>query len=438
MRRILHASRSQREVVTQDPAAVDRTLQRSIIRRTSVAGLIGLVYGICAGVILAAYHEFGSLSLLEPSPLVVADPTQVRLLSKEGMLEDAAASQELAPQVAPAAALAAAGPRASAIGHIRPAIALWSAAEPVGGVAAPPAAEGRDSTRDMADPKPSGDEPRPEARPVAAALEPAHQGTAVAMPKPAFKPLAAITTLVPEAAEPAARRAPQASRDAVSQSRPPRPPVKPAIVASEAPAGPAREADARAMAVPARRVPEALRSFWTNLRILLASAPARSEFRGDSNRNRGGERSAIDAGRRTGNDSSSGLSGSASGTSPSDSAGGTSPSGGAGGTGPSGSGGDGSPSDSSGGSGPSASGGDGSASGKSGGASASNGDRGSSVSSSSGSSVSSSGNSSRGRGDGDRGGRGGRDRGGRGDGDRGGRGDGDRGGRGNDRGDDDD
>jgi hypothetical protein len=400
---ILRPSRSQQKVVVQDQATLDRVFQRSIIRRASVAGLIGLVYGICAGVILAAYHEFGSLSLLEPSPLVVADPTQARLLSKEHMPEAAVASEELAPQVTPAAALAAAGPLASAIGHIRPASALWSAAEPVGGVAAPPAAEGRDSARDMADPKPSGDEPRPEERPGAAAPEPAHPGTAVAMLKPAFKPLEAIMALVPEAAEPAALRAPQASRDADGQSRPPRPLLKPAVAVLEAPPELARGPDGRAMAALAQTVPEALRSFWTNLKILLASAPARSELRGDSNRNGGGERGAIYAGRRTGNNSGSG---------PSDSAGGTSPSGSAGGGGPS------------------DSGGDGSASGKGGGASASSGDHGSS--------VSSGGNSSHGRGDGGRGGRGGRDRdggdrGSRGE-DRGGRGDGDRGGRGHGRG----
>jgi hypothetical protein len=450
---ILRPSPSQQKVVMQDEATLDRVFQRSIIRRTSVAGLIGLVYGICAGVILAAYHEFGSLSLLESSPLVVADPAQVRLLSKEQILDDAVASQELAPQAAPAAALAAAGPLASPIGHIRPAIALWSAAEPVGGVAAPPAAEGRDSTRDLADPKPSGDEPRPEVRPLAAAPEPAHPGTAVAMPKPVLKPLDAITTLVSEATAPAARRAPQASRNPVSQRRPPRPPLKPAIVASEAPPEPARGPEVRATAAPAPTVPEALRSFWTNLKILLASAPARSEFRGDSNRTGGGKRSAINAGRRTGNDSGSGPSDSAGGTSPSDSAGGTSPSGSAGGNSPSGSAGgnspsgsagDGSSSDSSGGTSPSGSagaggpsgnggassssnsGGIGSASGKGGAASASSGGRGSS--------VSSGGDSGRGRGDGDRGGRGGRDRGD----DRGGRGDGDRGGRGDGRGGDDD
>ena len=100
---IVRPSQSQQEVVAQDQARLDRALQRSIIRRTSIAGLIGLVYGLCAGIILAAYDDFGSLSLLEPSRLTVADPTQVKPLPKESMLEDAAVAHELATQLAPAA-----------------------------------------------------------------------------------------------------------------------------------------------------------------------------------------------------------------------------------------------------------------------------------------------------------------------------------------------
>ena len=100
---------------------------------------------------------------------MVADPTQVKPLPKESMLDDAAASHELATQVAPAAALADAGPVALPIGHIRPAMAPWSAAERMGGVDMPPATEGRDSTRDTASPDPSGYELRAEERSGAAA-----------------------------------------------------------------------------------------------------------------------------------------------------------------------------------------------------------------------------------------------------------------------------
>jgi hypothetical protein len=161
---IVRPSQSQQKVVAQDQATLDRTLQISIIRRTSLAGLIGLVYGICASVILAAYHDFGSLSLLEPSRLMEADP-----LPKGGMLEDAVAAPELMPQLATGAARADAGPVALPISHIRPAMAPWSAAEPVGGVDAPPPAAGRDIARDTASPDASGNGP------VAAAPEPAHR-----------------------------------------------------------------------------------------------------------------------------------------------------------------------------------------------------------------------------------------------------------------------
>ena len=136
------------------------------------------------------------------------------------------------------------------------------------------------------------------------------------MPKPAFKPLDAITTLVAEAAEPAALGAPEASGGAVSRSRPARPPLKPVVVASKPRPQSVRQPDARAMARPAQNLPEALRSMWTDLKILLASAPARSEFRGDRGGNGGGERSAIDSGRRTGSDSASTPSGSGGGEQP--------------------------------------------------------------------------------------------------------------------------
>jgi hypothetical protein len=420
---IVRPSQSQQEVVAQDQAALDRALQRSIIRRTSVAGLIGLVYGLCAGIILAAYHDFGSLSLLERSRLMVADPTQVKPLPKESMLEDAAVAHELATQLAPAA-LAGTGPVALPIGHIRPAMAPWSALERMGGVDMPPAIEGRDSTRDTASPDPSGYELRAEKPPGAVAPQPAHRGTTVAMPKPAFKPLDAITTLVAEAAEPTALGAREASGGAVSRSRPARPPLNPVAVASKPRPLFVRQPDARATARPVQNLPEAFRSLWTDLTILLASAPVRSEFRGDRGGNGGGGRSAIDSGRRTGRDSASTPSGDGN---PSGSGGGSSPGGSDSGSSPSGGG------SSPGGSRPGGSGDGSSPGGSGGGTSAGSGDDGSSASSGS--------NSSRGRGDGGRGGRGGRDRdddrSSRGD-DRGGRGDGDRGGRGNDRGDDDD
>ena len=161
---IVRPSQSQQEVVAQDQATLDRALQRSIIRRTSVAGLIGLVYGLCAGIILAAYHDFGSLSLLEPSRLMVADPTQVKPLPKESMLEDAAVAHELATQLAPAAARRHRSRRLANRPH-PPGNGALVRSRAYGGVDMPPATEGRDSTRDTASPDPSGYELRAEERP---------------------------------------------------------------------------------------------------------------------------------------------------------------------------------------------------------------------------------------------------------------------------------
>ena len=134
MRRIIDPSRSQRQVVAQDQATVDRDFSRSIMRRTSVAGLIGLVYGICTGVILAAYHEFGSPSLLAPPRLVTADPTPAQLFPREGILDDRAVTRASTGQESPVTAVPDAAPLTSPPGsaplsppsdEIRPAMAPW-------------------------------------------------------------------------------------------------------------------------------------------------------------------------------------------------------------------------------------------------------------------------------------------------------------------------
>ncbi len=427
MRRILYLFQSQQEVVRRDQATLDRALCRSLMRRTSVAGLIGLVYGICAGVILTAYHDFGSLSLLEPSRRVAADPKPARRLPPENMLDDIAGSRELAAQ-APAAALADPGPLTSPIRQIRPALARWSVAEAVGGIEPSASVDGRDSTRDAAHPDPSGNEPGPKERSVAAAPEIAFarnvailpqaalalseepkqpRTTLRSPPRPALKPVDAITAVVAEPAPPAALGTPEAAQGSVSRSRPPRPSLKPVLVAEARPES-AREPAARATVAATQNMPGALRSLWTNLKILLASAPAASEFRANSGGNVGGASSAIGSGGRT----SSGGSG-AGGSSPGGNGAGGTTSPGGGGT--SGSGG-----------GSSAGGGDDGSGGGNGSGSTDDDDRG-------GRGGRDRDDDDRGsRGD-DRGGRGDGDRGGRGDGDHGGRGDGDRGGRGNDR-----
>lgn len=394
-----------------------------------MAGLIGLVYGLCAGVILAAYHEFGNRSLLDPAPLVAADPRPVKSLRKDDTPDTAAISRMSGAQGANVAALADADPVPLSTGEIRPATARWPDAEPVRAIDRSAAPDGSGNVRDAAEPDPAGDELTPEEPSVAAAPETAFEldaavlpeaapvvtqeplppeSTAALPPTPAFKPLDVITTVVAQAAPPAAFGAPEASRRAVSPGRPPRPSLKPVPVLSKVRPEPAREPNARAVAATGQTLPQALRAFWTNLKILLASAPSSSDFRGDSGGNGGGGTSATNSDRRAGGSGAGGASGSGGGSG----AGGGSGSGGGSGT-----------------SGGSASSGDDGSGATSGGNSGRGGDNG--------------GRGGRGdddRGDGDRGGRGDGDRGGRGDGDRGGRGDGDRGGRGDGRGggDDDD
>jgi hypothetical protein len=441
----MHPSRSQHKVVAQDQATLDRALRRSIIRRTSVAGLIGLVYGLCAGVILAAYHHFGSLFLPEPARLLMADPTPPTPPPAQSTLYDPTTSRGAVRQGAPEA-LAVAGPLASPTGEIRPAMARWPAAAPMAEIDPSATPDGPDLLRDelmpeeqavAAAPKMSSAMEtalRPHPAPAAAEVT----GVALALPRtPAFKPLDLTPTLVAETGLAAVLGASGASRTSFSRSRPPTPSMKPIVVASDAPPEPAPAPEPRAVRAQGRTLPVALRAFWTNLKILLASAPASSEMQAGS----GGNGPRAGASRRTaasGGDSppsgngspTDGAGGSGAGDGNASAGGGSSGAGGG-----SASAGDGD----AGGSGGSASDGGGSA----GGGDANGGGGGSSASSGDDGGVSSGGSRGPGRSDGGRG-RGGRgdrdrdnDRGSRGD-DRGGRGDGDHGGRGHGRDGDDD
>jgi hypothetical protein len=415
------------------------------MHRTSVAGLIGLAYGICTGVILAAYHEFGSPSLLKPSRFVAADPQPAQLLPQEVMLDDtAAAGWQEAPMTELADAVPLTSPPGSApltppSDEIRPAMGGRPSVEPVSEIEVSASAQARDA----AAPDPSGDEPMAEERSTAAAPEklkrtvaavpemaseldaavlphPAPAVTQVpeaavaSLPRPAFKPLAVLPAVVAEAGPAAVLGASGASRESFSRSRAPKPSMKPVAVASAALPEAARARDAPAVASKGQTLPDALRAFFTNLKILLASAPAASEFRVGSGGNGG---TAIGSGRRAGSggDSSPSGGGSASGGAGNANGGGSANAGG--------------------GSVGAGTGGVGGGSASGGGGSVSSGDEGGSVSSGGGRGH---GRSDGGRG---RGGRGDRDR---DDDDRGsrgndrGRGDGDRGGRGNGRGGDDD
>jgi hypothetical protein len=421
-----------------------------------VAGLIGLVYGICTGVILSAYHEFGSPSLLKPARFMAAEPASSPSLAQEGVLDDDQAAHRSARQQALVTPLADAVPLTSPTGsapltstatsnslappvaEIRPAMA-GPAAEPVSGSGGSAALQAPASTR-TAEPHRSGDEP--EERSIAAAPaivdaaalpHPAPAiapvpGTAVARPPtPEFKPLDLLPAVVAEAGAAAVLGAPLAAPASFKRTRSPKPSMQP--VAVDLPPEPARVRDARTAASKGETLPGALRAFLTNLKILLAAAPA-SEFRGGGG-DGGRGTSAIGSGRRPGNNGAGGPIG---GGSPGDTGGspgaggGSASAGGNGGGGSAGSGSSGGGSAGGGGGGDSAGagGGGGGDSAGAGGSSASSGNHGSSVS----------GDGGRGHGRSD----GGRGRGDRGDrGDRGARGDrGDRGDRGGDRGGDDD
>jgi hypothetical protein len=377
---------------------------------------------------LAAYHHFGSLFLPEPSRLLTADPTPPTSPSAESPLYDPITSRGAVRQGAPAPTLADAGPLASPTGEIRPAMARWPAAAPVAGSDPSAAPDGPDGTRNTAELDLPGDELMPDEQAVAAAPKMASELEAALLPhpaaaivevtgvalalsrRPAFKPLDLPPTVMAEADLAAVLGASGASRPSLSRSRPPTPLMKPIVVASDAPPEPAAAPEARAVATQGRTVPAALRAFWTNLRILLASASAASEMRAGS----GGDSTPGGNGSPTDGAAGSG----AGGGSPTD--GGSSSAGG----GSASAGGAGDPGGSSDGAG-----------GGGGGSSASSGDDGGS--------VSSGGSRGHGRSDGGRGrgSRGDRDRdhdhGSRGD-DRGGRGDGDHGGRGHGRGGDHD
>jgi hypothetical protein len=356
---------------------------------------------------LAAYHHFGNLFLPEPSRLLTADPKPATSPPAESALYDPITARGAVRQGAAVPALADAGPLASTRGEIRPAMARWPAAAPAAEIDLAAAPDGPGGTRAAAEPNRPGHELMPEERSVAAAPEMTsemeaallpHPASAVAQvpgaagalsPTPAFKPLDLLPAVVAEAGPAAALGTSGASQPLLSRSRPPTPSMKPVAVASDAPAELARNPDARVVPFKGQTLPNALRAFFTNLKVLLASAPASSEMGAGSGGNGGVRTSAI----------------------ASHSAGDTTPSG---------SGGNGSPTDSGGASGGGASSGD------------------------DGGSVSGGGSGGRGSSDSDRG-RDGRsdrdrdddDRGSRGD-DRGGRGDGDRGGRGHGRGGDDD
>jgi hypothetical protein len=315
MRHLWPRGRSHRQVVARSQATLDRSLRQIIARRALAAGLIGLAYGICTGVILAAYQEFGSQSVRGRSPAVAVDAGPLKLVPQHRAPDDTTRSRELGAQGMPAAELADAAHAAPATGQIRPALARTPDAEPAGEMGTSAAVQESDSARHGAGPAPVADDPlldrwsaaaAPEAPPEAsaaappeaasaAAVEAPHAASAFALPpSPAFKPLEAIPTVMAEAA--LAQAAPEPSQGRTSRIRPPKPSFKPLVNASGPRSQPAPEQASRPAATTRQTLPDALRAFWTNLKILLASAPASSDFRtgrSDSNGNGAATRAAA-------------------------------------------------------------------------------------------------------------------------------------------------
>lgn len=446
MRRLWKGLRPQRQVVVGDPAIIDRGLIGAIVRRTSIAGLLGLVYGSCAGVIWAAYYEFGSESLRDRTLLVTADRSPLKLLPGARAQDAAASSAASAGPGPPAEEVAATAQGAEPMGEIRPAMAPRSHAERA--QMAPRDTEGADAS-DGSGPDRVVDRLTPQGQTLAitagqnelesAALSDGAPETpqesiaaGVGPPTPVFKPLNAIPEFVAEVA-PAALDAPAASTHAMLLLWPPVPALKPEVgptvrrQLAGAPSEPAAPP-------PPRTLPEGLRAFWANLKVMLASAPASLEVHRGSDQDSGNRhvvaRAASSRNASGGADSSSAQSDGGGGNARDDNSGGVSTASSGGGTSDSNNG-------SSAGGGVSSSS-SGSGSGVSSGGSSGRGGSSSATSRGRDDSSASRGDRGRGRGDSAREGRGGRGdvgrggRGGRGDSARGDRGDrdGGRGGRG--------
>jgi hypothetical protein len=241
------------------------------------------VYATFGGVVWSAYEEFGNQSLHNFAPLVMADRAPLKLLPGEGTPDPTGLRAEAASERYSATALARREPpalRQSAAGaslrarEAREADTLVMTAQPA-------------MAPDQAEPVAPVEAPGAGV-PVAAALETPsldvraaapltsagtaadvlHSGPAATWPAaPAFKPRDAVPIVVAEA-----RLAPpKASTTEASGlgASPPLPSLKPVVMPSEQRPG----RDTRLATGPAS-LPDALRAFWTNLKILLASGPA--------------------------------------------------------------------------------------------------------------------------------------------------------------------
>jgi len=250
------------------------------------------VYAIFGGIVWSAYEEFGSQSLLDLAPLVMADRAPLKLLPGEGGEDRTALPDRPGSDRSRATALARGDPPTDLLRELAPA---GSSSTGRTGEADTPASIER-SAMAPHDPEPAAvadalqtersGAAAPETRSVdfrAAALlssatpaspDEAPQSKAAGKwpPAPAFKPLDAAPAVVAEAMLPPVRSKAETSG---LDDGPPLPSLKPIVIPSERRPGRSAEQDTPVVAATGRTsLPDALRAFWTNLRILLASGPA--------------------------------------------------------------------------------------------------------------------------------------------------------------------
>jgi hypothetical protein len=242
------------------------------VRTTLLLSLMCLPYLVFGSVIWAAYHQFGERSLLDQAPLVVADQTPLKLnpgphlrdrvaVEKVGLPEHRLLS---AGRQSPTEPSEAAGRAALAALQFKLDASDGAATAPLGQVpiAAIPAGAPAETT-------------------LATPVEVVEPAPGSMPPKPSFKPLEMLPAASVELAPPAERTV--AARLDLRRSPPPRPALKPPVALprerSEWRAAPDAPPVTRAVAATDRGLPEALRAWWSNLKILLASGPASPAMR---------------------------------------------------------------------------------------------------------------------------------------------------------------
>jgi hypothetical protein len=309
--------------------------------------LVGAVYAAFGGVMSAAYHEFGHQSLLNSAPLVLADRTPVKLPPTEDARSGAALPDPSGGDPFDAAGLPSGDPPPP--GQAIPAMAPFLA-DADGSLAdgliptERPALPRQDSAPGATDPGASSEWPVAAASETASGLAAAAPalaeltdglpaGEASGPPAPTFKPLDAVPTVVADATSAAD---PPAADDGLRTLDPPLPSLKPMVEPSAARPErqpPPESGNTRLAADRERSLPDALRAWWTNLKILLASGPVLSARRAGDQGGDGAQGSfgAGIAKADSGDGGSSGGTSSRSGGSDNADDGGTS-----GGTGPSG------------------------------------------------------------------------------------------------------